>query len=209
MEEIVKSSDSEFATEFSPNLTQPGKSVQNMYLSCGNHTDYETIEDMVHVPYCPRCDFPVDFCDFGNQWKLCEPFALSNYPQYYTRYIQNETQVTKPSVLETIQSIAQETPCKAKKKEPAPNIITIQCVARAKHKMATVIYGLDAFGIKLDSAAKIFKKKFACGSSAVKGLPGQKDHVEIQGDFESEVASVLCKNFKEIPADSIVHLKHK
>lgn len=34
--------------------------------------------------------------------------------------------------------------------------------------------------IKLDAAAKIFKKRFACGSSAVKGLPGQQDHVEIQ-----------------------------
>lgn len=56
----------------------------------------------------------------------------------------------------------------------------IQRVTRAKHKVATVITGLDAFGTQLDAAAKLFKKRFACGSSAVKGLPGQNDHVEIQ-----------------------------
>jgi hypothetical protein len=54
MEEIAKSSDAEYAVDLSTNSTQSVKLVQNMYLSCGNHTDYGTIEDAVNVPYCPR-----------------------------------------------------------------------------------------------------------------------------------------------------------
>lgn len=86
--------------------------------------------------------------------------------------------------------------------------------------MATVVTGLDLFDVKLDAAAKIFKKKFACGSSAVKGLPGQSDHVEVQvrlacvcvlchsvdalplislqGDFEGDLDEIILQNYPQV-----------
>ena len=36
------------------------------------------------------------------------------------------------------------------------------------------------FGVKLDAVAKLFKKKFACGSSVVKGENGAPDTVDVQ-----------------------------
>lgn len=70
--------------------------------------------------------------------------------------------------------------------------------------MTTTVVGLDGFGVKLDAAAKIFKKKFACGSAAISS-PGVPDVVEIQGDpGEDDMLKVFKKEFKEVPLDKIV-----
>lgn len=188
-----------------------------------NHDLYPPMEEPICVPYCPRCGFPPDFCDFGRCWSECQSEALAKYPQYYAhsigkvggaptasadtaavRDVERTSNPTQPSSA----SVAPPATTKSKKKEPAP-VVTIQRVSRAKHKMATIVYGIDSFGVKLENAAKIFKKHFACGSSAVKGLPGQQDHVEIQGDFEWEVEELLLNRFPEIPEEALVHLKPK
>ena len=207
VESNVKCPDTNITNE---NFSGVVRDVNRIYLECGSHHEYGTIVAPIKVTYCPRCNFPVDFCDFGRQWNKCEHFALSEYPQYYSHYL-NQKRDTREATLKTEEQPPQTTEVtrKFKKKEIGQPSITIQCVARAKHKMATVIFGLDAYGVKLENAAKIFKKRFACGSSAVKGLPGQCNHVEIQGDFGSEVEAVLRSNFKEIPTNAVIQLKHK
>ena len=64
--------------------------------------------------------------------------------------------------------------------------------------MITTIYGLDTFGVQLKEAAKLCKKKFACGSAVVEN-PGVPDAVEIQGDpGEDEVRDFICSKFPEV-----------
>ena len=62
--------------------------------------------------------------------------------------------------------------------------------------------GLDAFGIKLDDVAKLFKKKFACGCAVVKSdSPAAPDTVDIQGDFEQEVIDIIVDTWKDAGSD--------
>jgi len=87
--------------------------------------------------------------------------------------------------------------------------VTIQRVSRAKRKTATVVIGLEHFGVKLDKASKFFSKQFACGSSVIKGIPGQPDQVEIQGDVEDSLGEVITKNFPDVPLEKLVYLRAK
>lgn len=50
---------------------------------------------------------------------------------------------------------------------------------RNKKKCITTIAGLDAFGVKLAEASKLFGKKFASGASVVKNAEG-KEHIDVQ-----------------------------
>lgn len=58
------------------------------------------------------------------------------------------------------------------------------------------------FNVNTADAAKLFKKKFACGSAVVKGDCGQPDTVDIQGDAEDDLLELLVKEYK-IPANKI------
>ena len=70
--------------------------------------------------------------------------------------------------------------------------------------MTTTVVGMDNFGINHDAAAKIFKKKFACGSAA-QANPGLDTCVEIQGDpSQDDMLKVFKKDFKSVPLDKIV-----
>jgi translation initiation factor 1 (eIF-1/SUI1) len=50
---------------------------------------------------------------------------------------------------------------------------------------------LELFDISLKEAAKMFGKKFACGSSEVKGEGDLPNVVNIQGDVCYEVAEII------------------
>ena len=60
----------------------------------------------------------------------------------------------------------------------------------------------------LKLAAKKCGKKFACGSSIVKGP--NEDHIEVQGEVETEIITFLHKEF-DIPEEvfKIVEAKSK
>merc|ERR1711862_289681 len=73
-----------------------------------------------------------------------------------------------------------------KKRETSPRV-QIKRFTRGGRKCVTSVCGLDTFGVKLDDAAKKFKKKFSCGASVVKGEATLPDTVDIQGDFEYEL----------------------
>lgn len=50
--------------------------------------------------------------------------------------------------------------------------MVLESHTRNKKKCVTTVSGLDAFGIKLGEAAKLFGKKFACGASVTKNTLG-------------------------------------
>lgn len=60
--------------------------------------------------------------------------------------------------------------------------------------------------MKLDDAAKKFKKKFACGCSVVKGDNGQPDTVDVQGDCEYDLVELIMAEYK-IPEEKISMLE--
>ena len=65
-----------------------------------------------------------------------------------------------------------------KKKSNQPEVV-LERNTRNKKKCITTISGLDAFGVKLGEASKLFGKKFASGASVVKNAEG-KEHIDVQ-----------------------------
>lgn len=62
---------------------------------------------------------------------------------------------------------------------PSPPQVVLERNTRNKKKCITTISGLDAFGVKLGEASKLFGKKFASGASVVKNAEG-KEHIDVQ-----------------------------
>ena len=67
----------------------------------------------------------------------------------------------------------------SKKKGKAAPEVVIERNTRNKKKCITTITGLDAFGVKLAEASKLFGKKFASGASIVKNAEG-KEQIDVQ-----------------------------
>mmetsp|Transcript_14423 Transcript_14423/g.26584 ORF Transcript_14423/g.26584 Transcript_14423/m.26584 type:complete len:258 (+) Transcript_14423:53-826(+) len=173
------------------------------------HDAYPEITGAENVSYCRICGFPPDFCQYGACWDKCKPVCIEQFP-----YLYPELAGGGATALEEAKKVAQEStekgkikelPGGKKKREKSPEV-TVRKLTRGGRKCVTSITGLEGFGVKLDAAAKLFKKKFACGSSVVKGDAGQPDSVDIQGDFEDEVCDLIVENFKEVPRDKIVSL---
>jgi len=97
----------------------------------------------------------------------------------------------------------------AKKKEASP--ITIKRIQRNKNKYVTAIHGLDAFGVDLKKAAKLFATKFACGSSVTKNQQGL-DEIVVQGDVSGDIVEMIEDQvglLKGIPSGNIVEVEEK
>jgi len=162
------------------------------------HKEEPDIEGAVTIEYCPTCGLPPDFCQFGPSWEKCKPWCMEKYPQYYPELSGVSLEDAKKTA-EALEDKSKEKllPGGKKKKEATPQI-TIKKLSRGGRKCVTTVTGLEGFGVKLDAAAKLFKKKFACGSAVVKGDNGQPDYIEIQGDFEEEVIDVVQSEHKDI-----------
>lgn len=63
---------------------------------------------------------------------------------------------------------------------PRPSFRLLQ--GKGKKKL-TCVRGIEAFGVDAAAAAKMFGKKFACGSALQKGKNGQPDQIEVQGSY--------------------------
>jgi len=177
------------------------------------HTEMPAMTEPVKVVYCPIDGMPPDYCDYGGKFDQCKPWLLTNYPQYYPELaglsledkdsLQKEAKDKKTEDDE--KKKVKDLPGGKKKRSTSPKV-TISVAKRQGRKMTTTIVGLDTFDVKLEDAAKIFKKKFACGSSATKGNPGQPDAVEIQGEpGEAELIALIVKSFPEVPKKKITY----
>jgi density-regulated protein DRP1 len=84
---------------------------------------------------------------------------------------------------------------KSKKEKPPPEIV-IELNNRNKKKHITVVKGLEPFYADTAAAAKVFGKKFACGSALKKGQDGKDDQIEIQGSYRDELPAVMVDKLK-------------
>jgi density-regulated protein len=87
-----------------------------------------------------------------------------------------------------------EKPLPGKKKKKKPKEILITLATRQRKKAITSVEGLDLFGVKLSDAAKVFGKKYACGSSVVTN-PSLKEQIDIQGDVQELLPELILKQY--------------
>ena len=92
---------------------------------------------------------------------------------------------------------------KAGKKKAPAKVVTVELSTRNKRKHITAVRGLEAFGIDTSSAAKVFGKKFACGSAFQKGKHGLPDQIEIQGNYKDELPDFLLEKYPELTPECI------
>ncbi|KAL4853089.1 Translation machinery-associated protein 22 [Chlorella vulgaris] len=92
----------------------------------------------------------------------------------------------------------------SKKKKGQPEVV-LERNTRNKKKCITTIAGLDAFGVKLAEASKLFGKKFASGASVVKNAEG-KEHIDVQGDCLEQAAELIIKQYKDKVAKSDIYV---
>jgi density-regulated protein DRP1 len=171
------------------------------------HTDYPPMSGPAKIEYCPIDGLPPDFCQYGPSWDQSRPWCLENYPHYYPELSGVDIDAAKKKAAEAVDKSKQKQLPGGKLKRDASPTVSIKKLSRGGRKCVTSVCGLEGFGVKNDVAAKLFKKKFSCGASVVKGENGAADTVDIQGDFEQEVVEIISKEFKEIPVDKIEFLE--
>jgi density-regulated protein DRP1 len=166
------------------------------------HTQMPEMTSAQAVEYCPIDGLPPDFCQYGPSWEKAKPWCMEHYPHYYPELSSVSLDDAKKKAAEALDKAkVKELPGGKKQREKSPEV-TIKKMTRGGRKCVTSVGGLDAFGVKLDEAAKKFKKKFACGASVVKGEHGSPDTVDIQGDYEEEVEQMLVDEYK-VPSAKI------
>jgi len=164
------------------------------------------IKSAQEIRYCPTCGLPPDFCIHGPSWAKCKPWCMEHYPQYYPDLEGGSLDDAKKKAAEAAsKGKVKELPGGKKKREASPSI-QIKKLSRGGRKCVTSVSGLELFNVKLDDAAKKFKKKFSCGCAVVKDASGGGDTVDIQGDFEEEVIEICEAEFK-IPRTKIEKLE--
>lgn len=152
------------------------------------------------VDYCPNCSMPFDFCDFGDKWDtgVCREECIRRYPEIFGTEEALAQQLSKVTVTQP-----------KKKKPEARHEVTVQTSTRSKRKVVTSVTGLHFFGVKLEAAAKLFAKHFASGAGVIKGIPGQMDKIDCQGDVEDQVIQLIMAQYPDITEDKIVRLPSK
>lgn len=167
------------------------------------HQEYPEISERCEVEYCSICSLPPDFCQYGPCWDRCKPLCMEKFPYYYPDLVGGDLgEAKKKADVAEDKSKTKQLPGGKEKRSKSPRVV-IKKLTRGGRKCITSIAGLEGFGVKPEVAAKLFKKKFACGSAPVKGEPGQPDTVDIQGDFEEEVIDLIVENFKEVARSKI------
>jgi len=177
------------------------------------------------VPYCEVCSMPFEFCEWNPLFSKCKENFEKNWRKYFPEVDESEegladlmsqlgfsggdaaskkAQTSKKAAAADGEGAPQPT-SKKDKKAKEPSEVVIELNNRNKKKHITIVKGLEAFGVDTAAAAKVFGKRFACGSALKKGQNGQPDQIEIQGSCRDELPSVLVDKLK-MSIDDIVLL---
>jgi len=183
------------------------------------------------VPYCEVCSLPFEFCEWntlGSSTKCQESFQ-ANWQTHFPD-VEGEEALTalitqlgldggddaskraqkgaKKGAAAADGGDAQPQSKKDKKKQEPAEII-IELNNRNKKKHITTVRGLEKFEVDTTAAAKLFGKRFACGSALKKGQNGQPDQIEIQGSYRDELPAVLVDKLKMSMDDIVVMIDGK
>jgi len=174
------------------------------------------------VLYCDVCAFPPEYCEFGSHLTRCKEWLAEAHPELFQKYYSEDALAEKVGTLslEAQSKLEQDTAKKevkaAKKaneelKKKQASKVTIKRIERNKRKHVTSIHGLEAFGVDLKKAAKLFAQKFATGASVTKNAQGL-DEIVVQGDVTEEVIDMIAEQagvLKGVPEDNVVKVEEK
>jgi len=174
------------------------------------------------ILYCSICSFPPEYCEFGSHLTRCKEWLGETHPDLFQKYYSEDALAEKVGTLslEAQSKLEQDTAKKeakaAKKateelKKKQASKVTIKRIERNKRKHVTSIHGLEAFGVDLKKAAKLFAQKFATGSSVTKNAQGL-DEIVVQGDVTEEIVDMISEQvgvLKGVPEDNVVRVEEK
>ncbi|KAF9516791.1 hypothetical protein BS47DRAFT_1371587 [Hydnum rufescens UP504] len=164
----------------------------------------------LNVVYCGVCTFPPEYCEFGSHMTRCKAWLGENHSDLYVRYYSQDALTSKVGTLslEAQTKLEKDTAKKEAKADAKADAeakkrqVTIKRIERTKRKHVTSIHGLEAFGVDLKKAAKLFAQRFATGSSVTKNAQGIEE-VVVQGDVRGN--GVL----KDVPGSNVVLVEEK
>ena len=81
------------------------------------------------------------------------------------------------------------------KQETQFDAVVIELSTRNKKKHVTSVRGLEPYGVDMTAAAKVFGKKYACGSAFQKGKNGLPDAIEIQGNYVDDLPPFIEEKY--------------
>lgn len=99
-----------------------------------------------------------------------------------------------PAAAAPAEATDEEAPKPKKKSKSKEKEVVITSAKRQRKKCITTVEGLELFSVKLADAAKVFGKKYACGSSVVKN-PSLKEQIDIQGDVQEVIPELILKQY--------------
>ncbi|KAI9513233.1 density-regulated protein DRP1 [Russula earlei] len=157
----------------------------------------------VQMFYCSVCTYPPEFCEFGNSLSKCKEWLQSESPDLYDKYYSDEALKAKLGTIsqEAQSKLEEETAKKEAKAEAKADAalkkklasqVVIKRIERNKRKFVTSVRGLEAFGVDLKKAAKLFAQKFATGGSVTKNAAGI-DEIVVQGDVSQEIYDMIAE----------------
>lgn len=170
----------------------------------------------VVVEYMPGAAIPPEYCEYLSkaEFDKCLPWLLENRDREWLKAnCKNFSEFFADEPTEAVQEkldklslegadkpaegdIVKKLPGGKVKKKERPEVILERSV-RNKRKCITTIRGLESFNVKLPEASKMFGKRFACGSSVVKG-PAEKEQIDVQGDFLDEITDLILEKWTNI-----------
>jgi density-regulated protein DRP1 len=137
---------------------------------------------------------PPEYCDFTGEIEKCRGWLRENHPELHEQLgVVSPPPATALEATEKGKAPAEpeQKPATKGKKKATPKVV-ISRVQRNKRKFVTTVTGLEHFGVKLPEAAKLFAKKFSCGSSVVKSATGLSEEIDVQGDVQDELAEFIA-----------------
>ena len=175
-----------------------------------------------HVPYCPICSMPFEYAEFSPLYEKSKANFSETYKEYYPDVEGDEELASlmtklgfegsddhakkargkpKPEAASAEGGASGEgapppPQSKKEKKKQQETEIVIELNNRNKKKHITIVTGLEHFDVDTQSAAKLFGKKFACGSALKKGEAGKPDQIEIQGSCVAALPAFIVDKLK-------------
>ncbi|KAI9447873.1 density-regulated protein DRP1 [Lactarius indigo] len=154
----------------------------------------------VQMFYCGVCTYPPEYCEFGNSLSKCKEWLQAQHPDLYEKYYSDVALKAKlGTISQEAQSKLEEETIKKEAKADAKadaarkkKLVIIKRIERNKRKFVTSIRGLEAFGVDLKKAAKLFAQRFATGGSVTKNAAGI-DEIVVQGDVSQEIYDMIAE----------------
>ena len=183
---------------------------------------------VVDMQYCGVCKCPYEFCEWGPLLPKCKEKITASWDELFPEWGGEEKRLeimTRWGLEGKADSNAKKAqsakkPAEGggdgdkllpggKKKEKVKAQVVIELNTRNKKKHITVVRGLEHFGVDTSAAAKVFGKKFACGSALQKGKNGIPDQIEIQGNCFEVLPEFILEKFKDIAIEDVVSKEGK